>query len=511
MADFQSGSSKMTERPESLWIDSIQAKDFPKLTEDIEVDAVIVGGGIAGITTAYLLVKEGFKVALLEAGRLLQGTTGHTTAKITAQHGLIYDELIQHIGEKRAKEYFESNSQALRWIQSEVEANHIDCEFTKQDAFVFTNHEDYIEKIKKEGEAYKKLGIEGECLRELPFGMDIKLAISMKNQAQFHPLKYLNYFIECMKEKGALIYENTVATEVDNGERCSVITREGPRVHAKYVCACSHFPFYDGLGFYPARMYAERSYLIAIKPKRELADGMYITAGEPTRSLRNASLNGEKVILVGGENHKTGQGITTLRHYEALEKYAEETFGIEKYLYRWSAQDLTTLDKVPYVGRITSSHPNVFVATGFRKWGMTNGTAAAILLKDLIAKGESLYEELYSPSRFEGDPMVKNFLAGNAEVAKHLVKGKIEKPNKNPEELKHDEGAVVSVRGKRAGAYKDSSGLLHIVDTTCTHLGCEVEWNSGDRTWDCPCHGSRFSYNGEVVEGPAEKPLKRLE
>jgi Rieske Fe-S protein len=217
------------------------------------------------------------------------------------------------------------------------------------------------------------------------------------------------------------------------------------------------------------------------------------------------------VILVGGENHKTGQGITTLRHYEALEKYAEETFGIEKYLYRWSAQDLTTLDKVPYVGRITSSHPNVFVATGFRKWGMTNGTAAAILLKDLIARGESLYEELYSPSRFEGDTMVKNFLAGNAEVAKHLVKGKIEKPNKNPEELKHDEGAVVSVRGKRAGAYKDSSGLLHIVDTTCTHLGCEVEWNSGDRTWDCPCHGSRFSYNGEVVEGPAEKPLKRLE
>lgn len=217
------------------------------------------------------------------------------------------------------------------------------------------------------------------------------------------------------------------------------------------------------------------------------------------------------MVLIIGESHKTGQSPDTEKHFDALAKFGDETLGVEHILYRWSAQDLTTLDKVPYIGEITSGQPNVLVATGYRKWGMTNGTAAALLLKDIVLGKENRYKTLYSPTRFYATPSIKNFLVQNADVVGQLIKGKLQLSDVNPHQLKHDEGAIVVIRGKRKGAYRDKEGKLHIVDTTCTHVGCEVEWNSGERSWDCPCHGSRFTYTGEVIEGPAEKPLKKYD
>ena len=197
-------------------------------------------------------------------------------------------------------------------------------------------------------------------------------------------------------------------------------------------------------------------------------------------------------------------------HYEALEQFGRELFPSLDIRFRWSAQDLITLDKIPYIGRISRMHPNVFVATGYRKWGMTNSTAAALLVTDLIMQRPNRYESLFSPSRFVADPSIKHFISQNADVAKQLLQGKFDQHDRKPEDVKEDEGAIVSVNGKRAGAYRDKEGTLHLIDTTCTHLGCEVHWNHGDRSWDCPCHGSRFSYKGEVMEGPAKKPLMPL-
>jgi glycine/D-amino acid oxidase-like deaminating enzyme/nitrite reductase/ring-hydroxylating ferredoxin subunit len=509
MLNEETNNRKIPQFPEPLWRDAIDIPKFPNLLEDIDVDVCVVGGGITGITTAYLLSKEGLKVALLEAGALLNGTTGHTTAKITAQHGLIYDELIQSIGAEKAKLYYNANNDALEFIRNTVQEHGIECDLTEEDAFIYTNADEYIKKLKNEMSAYEKLGINGELLDSVPVGFAVKAAIKMKNQAQFHPLNYLKPLVDFIKNAGGLIFENTTATDVDTSEKLIVRTYGGPSVHCKYVCACSHFPFYDGLGFYPTRMYAERSYIIAIKAEKEFLDGMYINAEQPTRSLRYAMMNGEKLLLIGGENHKTGQGIPTILHYQALENFAEQTFGIKEYLFRWSAQDLTTLDKVPFIGQITGGHPNIFVATGYRKWGMTNSTAAANLMKDLIIEKENPYHDLYSPSRF-GETSLKSFISTNVDVAKHLIEGKLEYPLKGIRDLEQDQGSVVNVNGKRAGAYKDQDGKVYIVDTTCTHLGCEIEWNSGDRTWDCPCHGSRFSITGDVIEGPAESPLKKI-
>jgi Rieske Fe-S protein len=333
----------------------------------------------------------------------------------------------------------------------------------------------------------------------------------MKNQAQFHPIKYLAHLVQIITEKGGLIFENTTAVNIETGQHPIVLTREEYRVTASRVLVCSHFPFFEGLGLYSTRMYAERSYVLAAKVKKDYPGGMYVSADKPTRSLRSATINGEEMVLIVGEDHKTGQGIDTLEHYKALEAFGQQIFGLEDIVYRWSAQDLITLDKIPYIGEITSDQPNILIATGYRKWGMSNGTAAALLFRDMILDKKNKYQNLYTPSRFYAHPSLKNFLVQNANVVGHLIKGKLEVPDKDTKDLSNGEGAIITIKGHRKGAYKDEEGKLHIVDTTCTHIGCEVEWNHGDRTWDCPCHGSRFSYTGEVIEGPAEKPLQRYD
>ncbi|MCZ2258435.1 FAD-dependent oxidoreductase [Sporosarcina sp. G11-34] len=502
---------KLPQHPESYWRTGIEFPEFPSLEEDLHVDVVIVGAGITGITSAYLLVNEGLKVAVIEAGKVLNGTTGHTTAKITAQHDLIYDEFIHNIGRSKARLYYEANAEALKFIKETVDQHTIDCDFSTQDAYIYATTEKYARKIEKEAEAYEKIGIEGGLVDSIPFDIEVQKVLVMKNQAQFHPTKYLVHLIQLIKEKGGLIFENTTAVNIETGEQPTVLTVGDHRVTAKHVLACSHFPFYEGLGLYSTRLYANRSYALAVKAKKKFPGGIYISADEPTRSLRSVTVDGEEVVLIVGENHKTGQGIETMEHYKALEAFGEDVFGLEEIVYRWSAQDLVTLDKLPYIGELTSGQPNILIATGFRKWGMSNGTAAALLFRDMISGKKNTFQKLYTPSRFYVHPSLKNFLVENANVVGQLIKGKLDSPQTNPDDLSNGEGAVITMDGHRKGAYKDDEGKLHIVDTTCTHIGCEVEWNNGDRTWDCPCHGSRFSFTGEVIEGPAEKPLQKYD
>ncbi|MCM3115890.1 FAD-dependent oxidoreductase [Neobacillus sp. MER 74] len=505
-----SSSEKIPQFPKTYWRE-IELPTFKNLTEDISVDVAIVGAGITGITAAYLLAKEGVKVALLEAGSVLNGTTGHTTAKITAQHDLIYDEFINHFGEEKARIYFESHMNAIKFVENNVNEKGIDCDFSKQDAYIYAVTDEYKEKLVTEWEAYKRLGIDGALKDTIPFNIEVKAALMMQNQAQFHPLKYLKVLLDEAVKAGCMVFENTTATDIEDDEQQSrVVTKSGLKVNCIKVIIASHFPFYDLPGLYFARMYADRSYAIGIKTDKEYPGGMYISADSPSRSIRYTPVNGENLIIIGGENHKTGQGIDTIAHFENLEAFAEEVFGIKEYDYRWSAQDLVTLDKLPYIGPITSEREHILVATGFKKWGMTTGTMAGRLLADYVLNNENPYKELYSPSRFHADPDLKSIATTNIDVAKHLIKGKLEIVPGDPDDLSDGEGSVVMYNGKRAGAYKDEKGKLYIVDTTCTHLGCECEWNHAEKTWDCPCHGSRYAYSGDVIEGPAKKALKLL-
>ncbi|WP_249705417.1 FAD-dependent oxidoreductase [Bacillus zhangzhouensis] len=500
---------KGMKQAKSLWLAESQKHSFPSASEDLTADVIIVGGGITGIATAFEMTERGLDVIIIDADQLLQGTTGHTTAKITSQHDVYYHELIQQIGMPKARLYVEANEKAKDLIQARVKEHEIDCQLEVKDAYLYTKEESGIKKLKKELDAYKQLGIDREWKTELPFDTDIKAALAMTQQAQFHPLHYLNALIDQLIERGVRIFEQTTAVDVKEGKRPAVVTKSGHHLIGRYIITCSHFPFYDGKGLYFTRIHPEQSYVVAAKTTKPLPDGMYLGIDQPAHSLRTAELHGEEVVLIGGEGHKTGQGGDESAHYEALEKFGNDTLGIEEVLYRWSTHDMVTMDQIPYIGHLTKHHPNIFVATGFRKWGMTTSHVAATLIGDLIEEKSNPYESIFTPSRLVSDSFIKDFMKENTNVAAKLISGKLKRTDQTIDDLKLGEGGIVSYEHKKCGAFKSEDGNVFFVDTTCTHLGCEVAWNNSDRTWDCPCHGSRFSITGEVVEGPAKKPLKR--
>jgi glycine/D-amino acid oxidase-like deaminating enzyme/nitrite reductase/ring-hydroxylating ferredoxin subunit len=496
-----------TKPPQSYWMASTPQPGYPVLNEDLKVDVAIIGGGFSGIACSYTLIKEGVKTCILEADHILQGTTGHTTAKITSQHGLIYSKIKSQISEQFAKQYADANESAISQIENIAHEHKINCDYIRQSAYVYTLQDKYIKKISDESNVASSLGIKASYLDEIPLSIPVKAAVRFDNQAQFHPRKFLLALAQEVSNKGSNIFEQTRVVDIEeNGQHYILTTNQGQRVSADKVIIASHYPCYNKNGLYFARIYSERSYAIAIKAKEKYPGGMYINAEEPGRSLRNQPYNEGELIIVGGDHHKTGQGKDTVKHYEALIDFAHENYTVLNIPYRWSTQDCITLDDLPYVGHFTSNTPNLYIATGYRKWGMTNSIVSAVILKDLIVHGKSPWQDVYNPSRKTISASAKNFMVENLNVAEQLIDGKI---SSLPRDVNHNpgEGQIIEANGQRAGAYRDEKGTLHVVDTTCTHMGCELNWNSAEKSWDCPCHGSRFSYEGGIIEGPAVRPL----
>jgi len=493
--------------PQSYWMASTPKTEYPSLNEDIKVDVAIIGGGMTGISCAYLLTGEGLKVAVIEADGILQGTTGHTTAKITSQHGLIYNKIKKQMSGELAKQYADANEAAIRFIEHISKDKNIDCDFVPQSAYVFTQQDKYVQKINDEVKTASDLGIKASYTDSIPFNIPVKAAVRFDSQAQFHPRKYLLALAREVTNSGGSIYEQSRATDIDEeSSRYIITTRQGNKITAEKVIIASHYPFYNKPGLYFARIYSERSYAIAIKAREKYPGGMYITAEDPTRSLRYQNTEDGEIILVSGEHHKTGQGKDTIKHYESLIDFSNNVFTVEDIPYRWSTQDCMTLDDVPYTGHFTSKTPDLYIATGYGKWGMTNSTASAMILKDLIVYGKSPWEDVYNPSRLTVRASAKNFVVENLNIAKELAEGKLSRVPDNVE-TKPGEGKIIEADGQKTGAYRDEQGTLHLSNITCTHMGCELNWNSAEKSWDCPCHGSRFSYEGEIIEGPAVSPL----
>lgn len=490
----------------SYWITSTPETSYPTLNEDIKVDVAIIGGGIVGITAGYLLKKKGTKVAIVEASRIVQGTTGFTTAKITSQHHLIYDKIIASMGMNIAKQYADANESSIGFIENITRELNIDCDFQRLPAYMYTRKQACIKDIEKETEATLQLGIKAKYIDKLPIDLDIKAALVFENQAQFHPRKYLLPLAETIPGDGSHIFENTEVIEIEKGNLITIITNKGKKIIASKVIIASHFPCYDGLGLYLTRLKPQRSYVIATSIKEKFPNGMFINVEEPGRSLRAQNDGENQLVLVGGEGHKTAHGGNTQKHYENLQKFAQSIFSVKDILYKWSAQDYLTLDNVPYVGKLTSGEENIYVATGFGEWGMTNSTAAARLLTDIILGKDNPWKEVFNPSRqFTGNAYKKLFTE-NFDVVKELIISKI-KSGDTEINIEYGEGKIVELDGDKYGAYKDNEGSLHIVDITCTHVGCELKWNNAEKSWDCACHGSRFTYDGEILEGPATHKL----
>lgn len=495
---------------ESYWICSTEGTNYHSLEEDIIVDVAIIGGGIAGLTSAFELAKTDLKVALFEANNIAMGTSGHTTAKITPQHNIVYSTIADKMGIEMTKQYAVANQNGMDFILDIVKNNNIDCSLRTLPSYIFTQDDSYIEKIQSEAEIASMLGFECDFLSTSPLPFSVKCALSFKNAAEFHPRKYLLSLANLFIKKGGQIFENTCIVDLAiKNDTPMLITNKGFKIKSSKVIIASHFPCYDGFGLYFTRLKAERSYIVAAKSNIEFPHGMFINAEDPRRSLRSFIGDGKNYILIGGENHKTAHGDDTISHYQNLIEFARVNFDIDDIMFRWSTQDYITLDGIPYIGHLTKNSQNIFIATGFGKWGMTNGTAAGMLLKDLIVHGESPWQDVFNPSRFTPRSSTKNFFIQNFDSASQLISGKLQTPDEE-KKLEINHSKVIKIEGEKYGAYRDIDNKIHLVDITCTHLGCELKWNEAEKTWDCPCHGSRFSYDGTVIEGPAVYSLNKF-
>ena len=492
---------------ESYWISSSKHNTFNSLKEDIKTNTLIVGGGIVGVTTSYLLAKSGKNVVIVDANKIGHGSSGRNTGKITSQHDIVYSKINNKYGFESAKLYYEANNNALNLMETIINENNIDCSFKRLSSYIFAENENYLEELKEEYEVCKSIGIDCEYHESLDLPMDVKGAISFKNQAQFNPKRYIDGLLkECIK-LGVKIYENTPIVNFEKGDICTLKTLDNKEIKSLNVVISSHVPWYDGLNFYFAKEKADRSYLLGAKLDKDILDGMFLSVEDSGTTFRVCEEDGRKLLIIGGGDHKVGQCKNEGEIYEKLKSYATEKFGVTDFKYQWSAQDYMSYDNLPYIGYINKKEDNVYVATGFSKWGMSNGTAAASLISELIIKEESKYKELFNPSR-NGSYLTTEFFKENLNVGLKYISGKL-KFGSDHLPIEKGESQIVMIDGQRYGAYRHYNDKLYLVDTTCTHLGCELTFNSAEKTWDCPCHASRFDYEGNILEGPAVKPLKK--
>lgn len=552
----------------SFWLDSIENKNkFNKLEKDISTDVCIVGAGIFGLTCGYYLTKQGYNVVLLEKEKdIASKTTGHTTAKITSQHNLIYKYLIDSLGESMAKKYLYANQDAIENIYQIINDENIDCDFVRQDSYVYTNNLDELEKIKLENKAVNSLGFKSEFVTSTPLPFNVLGALRFPNQAEFNPIKYAYGLAKCITSNGSSaidglvnagsvgsvsvgdgivenspggaslnlakgtgeIYTDTLVQNIKKENDEFITSCKDYVVRSKYVILASHYPFIDRLGYYFLKMYQSTSYVIAVDIGDKTFDGMYINSKQPTFSYRFANFSGscgKRLLLVGGADHKTGSKIDLSNAYSILEYEVRKYYPDCKVLYKWNTEDCITLDKIPYIGEFSHFMPNMYIGTGFNKWGMTSSNVAGNIIVDKILGRENEYENVFKATRLH--PIKNNVELGNMikETTNSFVINKFKVPDANLdviednsvmsgskkagnfEEIKNDSGHVLKYNGQTIGIYKDNDGKIFAVNPICTHLGCLLSWNNLDKTWDCPCHGSRFDYKGHQLYNPAIRDL----
>ncbi len=489
----------------SLWL-ATTSTAYPRLVGTHEADVVVVGAGLSGLTTALLLIQRGVSVAVLEAARLCAGTTGYTTAKVTSLHSLTYAQLIERKGEEKARLYGEANQAAIEQIAALVDSLGIDCQFARAAAYTYTTVAGRRSDIAAEASAAGSLGLPASFTQETDLPYRVEAAVRFDNQAHFHPYRYALGLASAIEAGGGAIFEGSRALDIDEHDGGVLVSTEDGEVRAGAAVVATLLPFLDIGGFF-AKAHPSRSYAMSVRCRGPVPQGMYLSVDSPTRSVRPVDLDGAPGLVLGGASHKPGEADDTERFYRDLEAWARETFDVEAVEHRWSAQDYVTVDQVPYIGRCPRTE-RVFVATGFKKWGMTGGTVAAMLNADLITGRDNPWVEVFDATRVGGTEAARTFVKENVLVGMHFVKDRIERLRaQDVSQLEPGEGGVVRMEGGAVGAYRDPSGQVHAVSLTCTHMGCSLKWNPAETSWDCPCHGSRFTHGGEVIEGPATRPL----
>jgi glycine/D-amino acid oxidase-like deaminating enzyme len=500
------GAPPLPGMPISLWVDTAPETDYPSMTPGLEVDVAVLGGGIAGLTAATLLKEAGKTVAVIEAGRIGTGVTGHTTGKLSSLQGLTYGRLASELGEESARVYGEANEAAIDRIERFVTESGIDCDFRRVDNHTYSGYEGDLPALREEAALARRIGLPASFVDRLDLPVPVRGAVRLTRQAQFHPVKYLQGLARTVDGDGSFVFEETEALGVrDKGPLSTVTTSHGD-LRARDVVVTTNAPFLDR-GLYFARAHPYRSYLLAVEVDEPMPAGMYIST-EPLHSLM--PFPAENVLLIGGEGHKAGQAGESADRYRALEGFARRHFHVRRVAFRWATQDMLPFDGVPLVGRYTPVSRHLYVATGFRKWGLTNGTAAAMILADRLLGRRNAWAPLFNSNRPRLAGAMR-LVKENAHDIRRLVKDRFTARGPALADLEKGQGALLTVKGETVAAYRDDSGDLHAVSPRCTHLGCMLDFNDAEKTWDCPCHGSRFAHDGGVIQGPATRDLTKIE
>lgn len=551
----------------SYWIDSVpEKKQYKKLTKDIETDICIIGGGLTGLSVAYYLNEHKIRNIILEKDEICHQTSGLSTAKVTSQHGLFYQYLMGSKGKEVAKKYYQANEEAIHKIEGIIQKEKIDCNFEKQSSYVFTQNIQEQQNIKAEVEAVKEIGgianyIESKDILLNKIGqragetkqdeieesmqhiLPIKAlcAIEFPNQAQFNPYKYAMGLAQKVTEGHTQIFEDSKVVEIqatEQDENMGEITLEelikrmknkieavknnhtkveyqvklenGCTVRAKYVVIATKYPILNFPGYYFLKMYQSTSNVIVVETKETPIEGMYINAEAPTISIRSIKYEGKNMVLIAGFDHKTGANIDLKNGYQYLEKVAQSLYPNCKVRYRWNTQDCISLDKIPYIGPFSTLLPHIYVATGYNKWGVTTSNIAARMIVDAIMERQNPYTEVFNSTRMEPVKNRKEVGSMLKQTVQSLVLEKLEIPKETLNQVQKGEGNIIEIGGKKVGIYKNELEEIFLIKPVCQHLGCELTWNNLDKTWDCPCHGSRYDYKGNLLYGPSVKNLEKL-
>lgn len=496
--------------PGSYWHDSTDRNTaFPPLARDVETDIVIIGAGITGLTAAMHLKRAGRAVVVLEAGCIGAGTTGGTSGHLDALPDQGLARLVSDHGEESARLLTQARQGAIDQIENWCRECEIACEFARVPAIALSECAEGAAAIREEGDIARRLGLQvtGIDRSDVPFA--VAGGVRYENQARFHSVHYLQGLADCVEGGGCAIYEHTRARPPLNNDQCIVET-SGGTVTAQRVLICTHSAFL-GVSELDLRVAPYQSYVLTAEIDRDFPDALYWDDATPYHYLRRACVNEPRLVMIGGADHKTGQAGDEANHEDQLEEYAQQRFNVQAIRHRWSAEFLEPADGIPYVGAVPFSD-RCFIATGFSGTGLTLGTVAGRLLADLVGGQESQMADLLSPSRFNPVAAGAKLLTENLNVAKHFVADRFgPRAIERLEQIARGSGRLVRHDGKALAVYRDENDNFHLLSPACTHAGCFVQWNDFEKTWDCPCHGGRYSAKGERLYGPPSADLKRLD